>query len=107
MCLLRKAKFLVVIVAWLLNAIERFNFESPPLVTILSLGSGNDLSRALQWGVDFLIIYAWGGLTILLHDVNNVTVMKLGHWKVNIKEQNGHVESTKMQSKFMMNYLSV
>ncbi|KAL5555082.1 hypothetical protein UlMin_037318 [Ulmus minor] len=94
-------------VAWVLDAIERFKFESPPPVAILPLGTGNDLSRVLQWGRGFSMIDARGGLTMLLHDVNNAAVTMLDRWKVNIREENGHAESTKVQSKFMMNYLGI
>ncbi|OVA10293.1 Diacylglycerol kinase [Macleaya cordata] len=94
-------------VAWVLDAIERHNFESPPPVAILPLGTGNDLSRVLQWGGGFSTVEGQGGLRTLVHDINNSAVKMLDRWKVNIKEQNPGQGSSKIQSKFMMNYLGI
>ncbi|KAF5482297.1 hypothetical protein F2P56_002879 [Juglans regia] len=94
-------------VAWVLDAIEKYNFESPPPVAILPLGTGNDLSRVLQWGSGFSTVDRQGGLTTLLHDVNHAAVTMLDRWKINIKEENPEGNLNKLQSTFMMNYLGI
>ncbi|XP_042492209.1 diacylglycerol kinase 2 [Macadamia integrifolia] len=94
-------------VAWVLDAIERHNFESPPPVAILPLGTGNDLSRVLLWGGGLSSVEGKGGLGTLLHDINHAAVTMLDRWKVNIKEQNPNRNPRKLQSKFMMNYLGI
>ncbi|PQQ00752.1 diacylglycerol kinase 2 [Prunus yedoensis var. nudiflora] len=91
-------------VAWVLDAIERHKFESPPPVAILPLGTGNDLSRVLQWGRGFSTVDGQGGLTMLLHEINHAAVTMLDRWKVNIKSE---ADPNKVQSKFMMNYLGI
>ncbi|KAJ7957083.1 Diacylglycerol kinase [Quillaja saponaria] len=94
-------------VAWVLNAIERHNFESPPPVAVLPLGTGNDLSRVLQWGRGFSTVDGQGGLTMHLHDINNAAVTMLDCWEVNIREENSKGNPNKVQSKSMMNYLGI
>jgi diacylglycerol kinase (ATP) len=92
-------------VSWVLDAIERHNFESPPPVAILPLGTGNDLSRVLQWGRGFSMFDGLGGLSTLLQDIDHAAVTMLDRWKVNIREENSEGYMEKEQSKFMMNYL--
>jgi diacylglycerol kinase (ATP) len=92
-------------VSWVLDAIERYNFESPPPVAILPLGTGNDLSRVLQWGRGFSMFDGLGGLSTLLQDIDHAAVTMLDRWKVNIIEENSEGYMEKEQSKFMMNYL--
>ncbi|KAA8547057.1 hypothetical protein F0562_003486 [Nyssa sinensis] len=94
-------------VAWVLDAIERQNFESPPPVAILPLGTGNDLSRVLRWGGGFSSVEGQGGLSTLLHDINHAAVTMLDRWKVNIVEEKSDGNPNKVQSKFMMNYLGI
>ena len=94
-------------VAWVLDAIERYNFESPPPVAILPLGTGNDLSRVLRWGGGFSTIEGQGGLSTLLHDINHAAVTMLDRWKVNIIKEKPDSDTDKVQSKFMMNYLGI
>ena len=91
-------------VAWVLDAIERHKFESTPPVAILPLGTGNDLSRVLQWGRGYSTVDGQGGLTTLLHEINHAAVTMLDRWKVNIKSE---ADPNKVQSKFMMNYLGI
>lgn len=90
-------------VAWVLDAIEKHNFESPPPVAILPLGTGNDLSRVLQWGGGLSTVEGQGGLRTLLNDINCAAVTMLDRWTVNVKEEN----SNKVLSKYMMNYLGI
>lgn len=94
-------------VSWVLDAIERHNFESPPPVAILPLGTGNDLSRVLQWGRGFSMFDGLGGLSTLLQDIDHAAVTMLDRWKVNIREENSEGYMEKEQSKFMMNYLGI
>ncbi|XP_061971010.1 diacylglycerol kinase 2-like [Populus nigra] len=94
-------------VAWVLDAIERRNFESPPPVAIIPLGTGNDLSRVLQWGGGFSKFDGQGGLCTLLQDIDQAAVTMLDRWKVNIKEENSEGYMEREQSKFMMNYLGI
>ena len=93
-------------VAWVLDAIEKFNFESPPPVSILPLGTGNDLSRVLQWGGGFSRIEG-PGLRNILHEVNHAAVTMLDRWKADIKKENSVGELNRTRSKFMMNYLGM
>ncbi|CAI0403909.1 unnamed protein product [Linum tenue] len=88
-------------VAWVLDAIERHNFESPPPVAVLPLGTGNDLSRVLQWGRSFKMAKRQGGLCAILHEVDHAAVTMLDRWKVNIIEENLEGHTKNEQSKFM------
>ncbi|CAI9777550.1 unnamed protein product [Fraxinus pennsylvanica] len=94
-------------VAWVLDAIERHNFESPPPVSVLPLGTGNDLSRVLHWGGGFSTVKGQGGLSTFLHDISHAAVTMLDRWKVNITEEKSGGEPSEVQSKFMMNYLGI
>lgn len=92
-------------VAWVIDAIEKQNFESPPPVAILPLGTGNDLSRVLKWGRGFSSGDSQGGLNALLQDINQAAITMLDRWKVNIAEEKQDSHPRKARSKFMMNYL--
>lgn len=93
--------------AWIIDAIERKRFDSPPPVAILPLGTGNDLSRVLGWGGGFSNGDGKGGLNSLLQDIDQAAITMLDRWKVNITEEKQDGRSSKSQSKFMMNYLGV
>lgn len=94
-------------VAWVLNAIEKRNFESPPPVAVLPLGTGNDMSRVLQWGRGFSMVDGHGGLSTILNDIEHAAVTMLDRWKVKIREENSEYDQIKEQSKFMLNYLGI
>lgn len=92
-------------VAWVLDAIERYQFESPPPVAVLPLGTGNDLSRVLQWGGGFSMVEGQGGVGAYLHDLNNAAVTMLDRWSVDITHEKSALDTKKVKPKFMMNYL--
>lgn len=96
-------------VAWVLEAIERRNFDSPPPVAILPLGTGNDMSRVLGWGRGFSKVDGQGGLNTILNDIDQAAITMLDRWKVIIgdEDEDEDCDTRKEQSKFMMNYLGI
>lgn len=91
-------------VGWVLNAIEKQNFVSPPPVAILPAGTGNDLARVLSWGGGLGSLERQGGLCTLLNHIERAAVTILDRWKVAIVKHQGK----QLQSpKFMNNYLGM
>uniref|UniRef100_A0A7N0VEE6 Diacylglycerol kinase n=1 Tax=Kalanchoe fedtschenkoi TaxID=63787 RepID=A0A7N0VEE6_KALFE len=91
-------------VGWVLNAIDKQNFVSPPPVAILPAGTGNDLARVLFWGGGLGSVERQGGLCTLLHHIEHAAVTILDRWKVTIADQHGkQIESPK----YMNNYLGI
>lgn len=91
-------------VGWVLNAIDKQNFESPPSVAILPAGTGNDLARVLNWGGGLGVIEKHGGLLAFLENIEHAVVSILDRWKVHIISSQGEVL---LPPKFMNNYLGV
>ncbi|GAB2270080.1 Diacylglycerol kinase [Dionaea muscipula] len=91
-------------VGWVLNAIDKQNFVSPPPVAILPAGTGNDLARVLSWGRGLGIVERQGGLSTVLHDIEHAAVTILDRWKVAILNRHG---KQLQPPKFMNNYLGV
>ncbi|XVF54410.1 hypothetical protein PTKIN_Ptkin05aG0178100 [Pterospermum kingtungense] len=91
-------------VGWVLNAIEKQNFVSPPPVAILPAGTGNDLARVLSWGGGLGSVERQGGLCTVLHHIEHAAVTILDRWKVSVLNQQGR----QLQSpKFINNYLGM
>ncbi|XP_006356748.1 diacylglycerol kinase 1 [Solanum tuberosum] len=91
-------------VGWVLNAIDKQNFVSPPPVAILPAGTGNDLARVLSWGGGLGSVERQGGLCTLLHDIEQAAVTILDRWKVSVLNQQGELLQP---PKFLNNYLGV
>ncbi|XP_031118841.1 diacylglycerol kinase 1 [Ipomoea triloba] len=91
-------------VGWVLNAIDKQNFVSPPPVAILPAGTGNDLARVLSWGRGLGSVEREGGLCTLLNDIEQAAVTVLDRWKVSVSYQQGKQLEP---PKFMNNYLGV
>ncbi|XP_007037513.2 PREDICTED: diacylglycerol kinase 1 [Theobroma cacao] len=91
-------------VGWVLNAIDKQNFVSPPPVAILPAGTGNDLARVLSWGGGLGSVERQGGLCTVLQHIEHAAVTILDRWKVAILNQQGK----QLQSpKFINNYLGI
>ncbi|WOK99666.1 diacylglycerol kinase 1 [Canna indica] len=91
-------------VGWILNAIDKQKFESPPPVSILPAGTGNDLSRVLSWGSGLGDIKKKGGLYKILHHIEHAAVTLLDRWKITI--ENVHAKLIQ-PPRFMDNYLGI
>ncbi|CAL5374552.1 unnamed protein product [Camellia sinensis] len=89
-------------VGWVLNAIDKQNFVSPPPVAILPAGTGNDLARVLSWGGGLGAVERQGGLCTVLHHIEHAAVTILDRWKITILNQQG---KQLQPPKFMNNYL--
>ncbi|XP_074575693.1 diacylglycerol kinase 1 [Curcuma longa] len=91
-------------IGWVLSAIDKLKFESPPPISILPAGTGNDLARVLSWGAGLGTIEKNGGLFKVLQDIEHSAVTLLDRWKIATETtQNGLSQSPK----FMNNYLGI
>ncbi|KAM0860411.1 hypothetical protein ACQ4PT_046595 [Festuca glaucescens] len=91
-------------VSWVLDAIDRQNYESPPPVAILPAGTGNDLSRVLSWGGGLGFVEKQGGLCTVLHDIEHAAVTILDRWKVTVEDKQA---KNVLPVKYMNNYLGI
>lgn len=91
-------------VGWVLDAIDKQNYESPPPVAILPAGTGNDLSRVLSWGGGLGAVEKQGGLRTVLHDIEHAAVTILDRWKVTFEDKKSN---NVLLVKYMNNYLGI
>lgn len=87
---------------WVLDAIDKQNFVSPPAVAILPAGTGNDLARVLNWGGGLGHVERQGGLCTVLQNIEHAAVTVLDRWKVSILNQQG---KQLQPPKYMNNYI--
>ncbi|CAN6847104.1 unnamed protein product [Brassica oleracea] len=89
---------------WVLDAIDKQNFVSPPAVAILPAGTGNDLARVLNWGGGLGSVERQGGLSTVLQNIEHAAVTVLDRWKVSILNEQG---KQLQPPKYMNNYIGV
>lgn len=91
-------------VGWVLDAIDKQSYESPPPLAILPAGTGNDLARVLSWGGGLGAVERQGGLYTILHNIEHAAVTILDRWKINIEDLQAKLVQP---TKFMNNYLGI
>ncbi|MCI4375945.1 hypothetical protein PGIGA_G00115470 [Pangasianodon gigas] len=93
-------------VGWVLDAIDAMKQKGQdqfiPRVTILPLGTGNDLSNSLGWGSGYA-----GEIPIeqVIRNVLEAEVVKMDRWKVQVVSKGNYFRKPKVLS--MNNYFSV
>uniref|UniRef100_A0A672MAA0 Diacylglycerol kinase n=1 Tax=Sinocyclocheilus grahami TaxID=75366 RepID=A0A672MAA0_SINGR len=93
-------------VGWVLDAIDTMKLKGQdqfiPLVTILPLGTGNDLSNSLGWGAGYA-----GEISVeqVLRNVLEAEVVQMDRWKVQVVSKGNYFRKPKVLS--MNNYFSV
>ncbi|CAK9862995.1 unnamed protein product [Sphagnum jensenii] len=99
-------------VGWVLDEIDKRNYESPPPVAILPSGTGNDLARVLLWGGGYGAVERQGGLSTILHHIDHAPVTMLDRWQVTITDNTSvktadPANEPRPVCKFMNNYLGI
>ncbi len=98
---------------WVLESLSKFEFKKfEPSVGLLPLGTGNDLSRILNWGNGYT-----GEVDIeeILSEVDMASEVNLDRWLVRISKAKGkplndkdkEISLLKAEKKYMNNYISV
>ncbi|XP_059903387.1 diacylglycerol kinase epsilon [Gadus macrocephalus] len=93
-------------VGWVLDAIDAMKLKGQdpfiPQVTILPLGTGNDLSNTLGWGSGYA-----GEIAVeqVLRNILDAEVVKMDRWKVQVASKGLYFRKPKVLS--MNNYFSV
>ncbi|KAL2087125.1 hypothetical protein ACEWY4_018184 [Coilia grayii] len=93
-------------VGWVLDAIDTMKLKGQdqfiPRVTVLPLGTGNDLSNSLGWGAGYA-----GEIPVeqVLRNILDAEVVKMDRWKVQVVSKGHFLRKPKVLS--MNNYFSV
>ncbi|KRX60736.1 Diacylglycerol kinase beta [Trichinella sp. T9] len=94
-------------VKWVLDAMDQINYgDNRPPVAVLPLGTGNDLSRCLNWGGGFAG-KTGNDLIAFLKSIEKSRVVTLDRWETNLVENDDSEKGDAMPNNIITNYFSV
>jgi diacylglycerol kinase (ATP) len=68
-------------VGWVLSELDKLRIRPPPPVAVLPLGTGNDLSRSLNWGA----AYTDEPMDKILHALRNGEISVMDRWNLHVE----------------------
>lgn len=84
--------------SWVMSAIDKIGFRRMPPVGVLPLGTGNDLSRSLDWGPG----YTDSCLKKILNQLERANVEQMDRWHIETSEP-----TRELPLNVMNNYFSI
>ncbi|XP_014468205.1 PREDICTED: diacylglycerol kinase 1 isoform X2 [Dinoponera quadriceps] len=70
-------------VGWVLETMDRVQFEQQPAVGVIPLGTGNDLARCLRWGGG----YEGEAVHKVLKKIEKATPVMMDRWQIEVHDQ--------------------
>ncbi|GJQ73668.1 hypothetical protein Trydic_g14006 [Trypoxylus dichotomus] len=91
-------------VSWILSSVHKMDLDPQPAVSLLPLGTGNDLSRVLGWGKENPSEIDVGRM---IKEIANAKTTFLDRWKVDIAPYRHLGIRMPTKSLYMYNYFSI
>ncbi|XP_031786826.1 diacylglycerol kinase 1 isoform X5 [Nasonia vitripennis] len=93
-------------VGWVLETMDRVQFEHQPAVAVIPLGTGNDLARCLRWGGG----YEGEAIHKVLKKIEKATPVMMDRWQIEVTDQSDEEKKPNQDSipyNIINNYFSV